>query len=70
MSPKQRINRNRLTLTSSNTQIATLHGIGLSLADIAAFIEEVELDFGMRNQKDRGRVERMRSFALNLSRVK
>jgi hypothetical protein len=43
----------------------------MSLADIAAFIEKVELEFGMESQgKDGQGVERMRALALNLSRVK
>lgn len=42
----------------------------MSLADIAAFIEEVELDFGMESQGKDRRVERIRSLALDLSRVK
>jgi hypothetical protein len=61
----------RLLQEAHDNQAATLRGVGISLADIAAFIEEVELDFGMENQgKDRRGVERMRSLALNLSRVK
>jgi len=61
----------RLLQEAHNNQAATLRGVGMSLADIAAFIEEVELDFGMESQgKDRRGVERMRSLALDLSRVK
>jgi len=46
----------------------TFHALGVSLADIAAFIEQVELDFGMPGRGKDGRVERMRTLALKISR--
>ncbi|KAF8803832.1 hypothetical protein BYT27DRAFT_6721134 [Phlegmacium glaucopus] len=56
------------TQQSRDIQTTTLRALGVSLADIAAFIQEVELDFGMLSQgKDRRGVERMRSLALKMT---
>ncbi|CAA7260212.1 unnamed protein product [Cyclocybe aegerita] len=51
----------------SRTQAASLRALGTSLADIAAFMEEVELDFGMgvRRRDQRG-IERLRLLALRM----
>jgi len=48
-----------------------LGAVGVSLGDIAGFIQEVEVGFGMERQgKDRRGVERMRSLALKLLTLK
>lgn len=45
-----------------------LHSLGTSLADVAAFMQEVELDFGMHPTygEDRRGIERLRSLARQL----
>ncbi|KAJ3511546.1 hypothetical protein NLJ89_g4030 [Agrocybe chaxingu] len=51
----------------SRTQAASLRALGTSLADIAAFMEEVELDFGMGvRRKDQRGIERLRLLALRM----
>jgi len=45
-----------------------LHTLGTSLADVAAFMQEVELDFGMNSMhgEDRHGIERLRDLARQL----
>jgi hypothetical protein len=47
---------------------ASLHALGTSLADIAAFMQEVELDFGMNltQHTDRLGIERLRLLARRM----
>uniref|UniRef100_A0A8H7Y0J5 Uncharacterized protein n=1 Tax=Psilocybe cubensis TaxID=181762 RepID=A0A8H7Y0J5_PSICU len=48
------------------TQTATLRALGMSLADIAAFMQEVELNFGLRQRHDHRGIDRMRLLALRM----
>lgn len=50
---------------------ASLHALGTSLADIAAFMQEVELDFGMNltQHTDRLGVERLRILARRMQSI-
>ncbi|KAF8901677.1 hypothetical protein CPB84DRAFT_1961921 [Gymnopilus junonius] len=52
----------------SRTQGTVLRALGTSLGDIAAFMEEVELDLGLANgkQRDRRGIERLRTLALRM----
>ncbi|KAF8974635.1 hypothetical protein BDZ97DRAFT_39766 [Flammula alnicola] len=53
----------------SRTQAATLRALGMSLADVAAFMQEVELEFGMgtsQPRKDQRGIERLRLLALRM----
>lgn len=45
-----------------------MHALGISLADIAAFMQEVELDFGMNPAHgfDRHGIDRLRLLARQL----
>ncbi len=56
---------NNLTL---RVHAASLHALGTSLADIAAFMQEVELDFGMNltQHTDRLGIERLRLLARRM----
>ena len=53
---------------SSNAQAATLRALGMSLADIAAFIEETDLCVGKDTR--RGLVARMRALAFKFVKKK
>jgi len=57
-----------LIILDYRTQAATLRALGMSLADVAAFMQEVELDFGMKtaNIADRRGIERLRLLALRM----
>ncbi|PPQ83256.1 hypothetical protein CVT25_003995 [Psilocybe cyanescens] len=50
----------------SRTQTATLRALGMTLADIAAFMQEVELNFGLGQRNDQRGIERMRLLALRM----
>ncbi|KAF9563734.1 hypothetical protein CPC08DRAFT_816466 [Agrocybe pediades] len=55
-------------LQHSRDQAVALRSLGMSLVDIAAFMEEVELEFGLdrgRQQDGRG-IERLRLLALRM----
>ncbi len=53
----------------SRTQAETLRDLGTSLADIAAFMQEVEIKHGFIPKKDDGRgIERIRQMALKLQK--
>ncbi|KDR83399.1 hypothetical protein GALMADRAFT_235503 [Galerina marginata CBS 339.88] len=55
----------------SRTEAATLRTLGMSLADIAAFMQEIELEFGLETGrgKERG-IQRLRLLALRMQAVK
>lgn len=47
----------------TRTQLATLHELGTSLADIAAFMHEIEIQQGLSSKKSEG-IERIRQLAV------
>ena len=52
------------------TSMATLRDLSPSLADIAAFMHEVELQQGFVSRKNDGRgIERIRQFAYKLQNI-
>ncbi|KAF9468997.1 hypothetical protein BDZ94DRAFT_1245127 [Collybia nuda] len=48
------------------TQLAPLRALGMSLADIAAFMHEVKLEMGMNQGKDYHGIEKLRDLALKM----
>lgn len=53
----------------SKSQAELLKDLGMSLADIAAFMQEVEIRHGFVPKKDDGRgIERIRQMALRLQK--
>lgn len=55
---------------SARTQAATLRALGTSIADVAAFIHQVELEMGLQSHgKDQHGVERMRLLALRMQNL-
>jgi hypothetical protein len=53
------------------TQAATLRALGTSLADIAAFMHEIELEMGLLSLRadDRRGIERLRALALLMEKL-
>ncbi|KAF9534909.1 hypothetical protein CPB83DRAFT_221332 [Crepidotus variabilis] len=56
----------------SRNHAATLKALGVSLGDVAAFMQEVELDFGMDSSpgKDRRGIEKLRLLAFHMQSFK
>lgn len=53
----------------SDIQISTLRSLGMSLAEVAAFMQEIERNLGMQTSKqsqDQRGIERLRLLALRM----
>lgn len=56
----------RLFIYPHRTQAAALRALGTSLADIAAFMHEIELEMGMNQGKDHRGIDKLRRLALRM----
>ncbi|KAG5646454.1 hypothetical protein DXG03_003504 [Asterophora parasitica] len=63
--------KNDLLTLLKETHAATLRALGTSLADVAAFMHEIELEMGMPSsrKKDQRGIDRLRSLALFMERI-
>ncbi|KAG6832904.1 hypothetical protein H0H92_004788 [Tricholoma furcatifolium] len=51
---------------NSRSHGATIASLGTSLADVAAFMHEMELEMGMQSSRNHGSIERLRYLALQM----